>query len=169
MIPGTHCVCACVEIRSINSRLWFMAVSWLWCPRRMTTSASIAEGEESEAGKGGKVGYEIQAWLYPHALRIRPPPPHWLLPFRFTDYRACRMHLECIANAPLLIWTHARFAIIFIAHTKSENMPKTKEITPGRQGVASYGGFIASLPQLMRYNYIYVYGSTQYINIFIAL
>lgn len=48
-------------------------------------------------------------------------------------------------------------------------MPKTKEITPGRQGVASYGGFIASLPQLMRYNYIYVYGSTQYINIFLVL
>lgn len=167
MIPGTHCVCACVEIRSINSRLWFMAVSWLWCPRRMTTSASIAGSGEEGSGERGKSRIWNSGLTVPS--RIAHTPPHWLLPFRFTDYRACRMHLECIANAPLLIWTHARFAIIFIAHTKSENMPKTKEITPGRQGVASYGGFIASLPQLMRYNYIYVYGSTQYINIFLVL
>lgn len=82
----------CVEIRSINSRLWFMAVrlgkhtdvldAW----RRQHP---LQEVEERKAGKGGKVGYEIEAWLYPHALRIRPPIDYFRFALRIIAHAEC--------------------------------------------------------------------------------
>lgn len=151
----------CVEIRSINSRLWFMAVSWLWCPRRMTTSASIAGNWGEGSGERGKSRIWNSGLTVPS--RIAHTPPHWLLPFRFTDYRACRMHFECASfdlNSCTLCYN------IYGTHKIRKYAKNKRNYTRQAGGVASYGGFIASLPQLMRYNYIYVYGSTQYINIF---
>lgn len=160
----------CVEIRSINSRLWFMAVrlgkhtdvldAW----RRQHP---LQEIEEREAGKGGEVGYEIQAWLYPHALRIRPPLATSVSLYGLSRMQnAFRMHCECASfdlNSCTLCYN------IYGTHKIRKYAKNKRNYTRLAGGVASYGGFIASLPQLMRYNYIYVYGSTQYINIFIAL
>lgn len=76
---------------------------------------------------------------------------------------AFRMHCECASfdlNSCTLCYN------IYGTHKIRKYAKNKRNYTRQAGGVASYGGFIASSPQLMRYNYIYVYGSTQYINIF---
>lgn len=117
------------------------------------------------------------------------------LPFRFTDNRALRMHFECASfdlNSCIYVMPAVRectrFAIIFMAQkcTKAENIcPKLAncppyECLPNRQkklrcvrnGGGGRWGWVVQLwriysaSSVIRYNYIYGYGSTQYINIF---
>lgn len=131
------------------------------CPRRMTTSASIAGSGEGGEGRGER-DMKFRADCTLTHCAYAPLATSVSLYGLSRMQNAFRMHCECASfdlNSCTLCYN------IYGTH-KIRKYAKNKRNYTGQGG---RGGFIASSPQLMRYNYIYVYGSTQYINIFLAL